>query len=55
MPPYTYKKSKSLLVSIHTTPEALRAMVPNPLKANSENLLWVYIGLFNIVEPIQYC
>ena len=54
MPPYTYKNSKSLLISIHTTPEVLRAMLPNPLKANSESLLWVYIGLFNIVEPIQF-
>ncbi len=54
MPPYTYKNAKLLVVSIRTSPETLRALVPEPLEVNSENLLRVYIGLLNIVEPLQF-
>lgn len=53
MPPYAYKNTKALLISIRTTPDTLRALVPEPLEVNSEHLLQVYIGLFNIVEPLQ--
>ncbi len=53
MPPYTYTNAKTLVVSIRTTPETLRALVPEPLEVNSESLLRVYIGLFNVVQPLQ--
>lgn len=49
--PYRFEKNEWLLVDIKTTPEILRALVPEPLKPNPENLIMLYIGRFNIVEP----
>ncbi len=49
--PYRFEKNEWLLVDIKTTPEILRALVPAPLKPNPDNLIMLYIGRFNIVEP----
>lgn len=49
--PYRFEKNEWLLVDIKTTPEILRALVPEPLKPNPENIISLYIGRFNIVEP----
>ena len=49
--PYSYEKNECLIVDIKTTPEILRALVPEPLKPNPENIITLYIGRLNIVEP----
>ena len=36
---YRYEKNEWLLVDIKTTPEILRALVPEPLKPNPENII----------------
>ncbi|ARN74122.1 hypothetical protein BST96_08300 [Oceanicoccus sagamiensis] len=39
-------------MTIRTSPEVLRALVPEPMVPNPENTLVVYIGMLNIAEPI---
>jgi acetoacetate decarboxylase len=49
--PYKLEKNELLLVDIKSTPEALRALVPEPLKLNPGNNIRLYVGKLNIVEP----
>ena len=49
--PYIYEKNEMLFVDIKTTPEILRALVPEPLKPNPENIITLYVGRLHLVEP----
>lgn len=49
--PYKLEKNEMLLVDFKSTTEALRALVPEPLKPNLGNYIRLYIGRLNIVEP----
>ncbi|MFN2264446.1 MAG: acetoacetate decarboxylase family protein [Anaerolineales bacterium] len=53
-PPYVYKANKSINILFKTTSETLRALVPAPLVPNSDSLLFIYIGQFNVFEPIRF-
>ncbi len=52
VPPYQYRNNEMFTMTIRTTPEVLRALVPEPMVPNADNKLVVYIGMLNIAEPI---
>ena len=52
MPPFTYEGSKMLTITFKTSPEVLRAMVPEPLTPNSAGVIVVYVGNFHVTQPI---
>lgn len=53
MPPLTYENNRTLAIEIKTTPEVLRALVPEPLFVNPDGRLIIYVANFNIVAPCQ--
>jgi acetoacetate decarboxylase len=53
-PPYKYQGNRSINILFKTTPETLRALVPTPLVANPDSLLFIYIAQFNVVAPIPF-
>jgi len=56
MPPLIYANNQMLSVTFKTPPNVLRALVPEPLVVNADNLMTIYIGKLNIIdpEPISY-
>ncbi len=54
MPPLTYEGNRMLTIQFRTSPEVLRALVPEPLVVNPDNLMKVYVAAFNIVDPVPY-
>jgi acetoacetate decarboxylase len=50
-PPYYYQGNRTISILFRTTPEILRELVPAPLVANPDGLIFVYISQFNIVAP----
>ena len=52
-PPYIYKDNHSINIVFRTTPEALQARVPSPLIPNPGNFAFVYVGEFNVFDPIR--
>ncbi|KPK59064.1 MAG: hypothetical protein AMS21_10200 [Gemmatimonas sp. SG8_38_2] len=52
MPPFTYEGSRVVSVDFRTTPEVLRALVPEPLVPNAANELSVAIVHHHIVAPL---
>jgi acetoacetate decarboxylase len=57
MPPYQYRDNEMFTLKVETDAEYLRALVPEPMQVNSENLLVLYIGSLHVAEPkaIDYC
>ena len=53
MPPYTYHGSRSVGVIFATTPEALRAMVPEPLEPNERGIAYLIVAEQRVVKPIE--
>lgn len=53
MPPLTYENNRMLVIMIKTSPEVLRALVPEPLFVNPDGWLIIYVGELNIVSPCQ--
>jgi acetoacetate decarboxylase len=51
MPPFTYEYNQMLSIKIKTSPDVIRALVPEPLVVNPDSLMTVYIGTLNIVDP----
>jgi acetoacetate decarboxylase len=51
MPPLTYENSQMLSITLRTSPDVLRALVPEPLVVNPHSLMRIYVGLLNIVDP----
>ena len=52
--PYVYENNELLFVNITTEAETLRALVPEPLIPNNNNIIQLYIGTFNAVKPDKF-
>lgn len=50
-PPFRYEGSRFISITFRTSPEVIRALVPPPLVADSNNIMSILIGLQKIVEP----
>lgn len=57
MPPFTYENNRMLFITFRTSPEVIRTLVPEPLAVNSDSLMSLYVGAFNLVAPekMSYC
>ncbi|HEX9023756.1 MAG TPA: acetoacetate decarboxylase family protein [Geobacteraceae bacterium] len=51
MPPYSYEDNRMLAVIIRTSPDLLRELVPEPLVANPDGQMIIYVGALNVVSP----
>lgn len=51
-PPVQFRDNKIISILFKTTPEVLQALVPEPLVPNPGNLMFIYVGELNIVDPI---
>lgn len=51
-PPFTYKDNRMLYASFRTTAEILKRLVPEPLVPNPDNVMTLYVGKLNIIDPI---
>jgi acetoacetate decarboxylase len=49
--PYKFQGSQLVSIIFQTSPEVLRALVPEPLVPNPENLMTITLGLQKVVEP----
>ena len=52
--PYIYEKNEILVVDIKSTHEILRALVPEPLIPNTENIIKLYIANLSLVKPANF-
>jgi acetoacetate decarboxylase len=57
MPPFTFENNQMLYITFKTSPDVLRALVPEPLVVNPDSLMTIYVGMLNSVDPeqISYC
>lgn len=53
MPPYQYRDNEMFTLKLKTDPDYLRALVPEPLVVNTENILALYVGMLHVTEPTQ--
>ena len=53
MPPYQYRNNEMFTLKIETDPAYLRALVPEPMVVNTENILAIYVGMLHVTEPTQ--
>jgi acetoacetate decarboxylase len=53
MPPFTYENNRTLAITFKTSPDVLRALVPEPLVVNADNLMTIYVGELHVVDPKQ--
>jgi len=53
MPPYTFENNQMLYITFKTSPDVLRALVPEPLVVNPDSLMTIYVGMLNSVDPEQ--
>lgn len=51
MPPFTYENNRMLGIIIRTSQDVLRELVPEPLVANPDGQMVIYIGALNVVSP----
>lgn len=51
MPPFTYENNQMVSITFMTSPDVLRALVPEPLVVNPDSLMTIYVGTLNIVDP----
>jgi acetoacetate decarboxylase len=51
-PPVQFRDNKIISVLFKTTPEVLKALVPEPLVPNPGNLMFIYVGELNIDDPV---
>jgi acetoacetate decarboxylase len=51
MPPFTYENNQMLYITFKTSPDVLRALVPEPLVVNPDSLMTIYVGMLNVVDP----
>jgi acetoacetate decarboxylase len=50
-PPFIYKDNRILSILFKTKPEVLQKLVPQPLIPNTDNLIFVYVGILNVGDP----
>jgi acetoacetate decarboxylase len=53
MPPYQYRNNEMFTLKVETDPAYLRALVPQPMVVNTDNILVIYIGMLHVTEPAQ--
>jgi acetoacetate decarboxylase len=53
MPPYQYRNNEMFTLKVETDPAYLRALVPQPMEVNAENILVIYVGMLHVTEPTQ--
>ncbi|MFT4520604.1 MAG: acetoacetate decarboxylase [Halioglobus sp.] len=51
VPPYQYRNNEMFTLKVETQADYLRALVPEPMQPNAENILVIYIGSMNVTEP----
>jgi acetoacetate decarboxylase len=54
MPPMTYKNNRMLFITFKTSPDLLRALVPEPLAVNPAGLVTIYVGALNVADPVHF-
>jgi acetoacetate decarboxylase len=52
-PPFTYEGSRFLSITFKTSPDVLRAMVPEPLTPNPDNLMSILVADHHIAQPAE--
>lgn len=50
-PPFTYEGSRLLSITFKTSPEILRAMVPEPLTPNPDSVMSILVADHHITQP----
>jgi acetoacetate decarboxylase len=53
LPPYTYEGNRMLIVIARTSPDVLRALVPEPLIVNPAGQVFLYVGDLHVVAPAR--
>lgn len=53
-PPYSYKDNLGINILFKTAPETLHEFVPPPLLPNPDNLVFLYVGDFNVDSPVKF-
>jgi len=53
MPPFTFRNNQMLYITFKTSPDVLRALVPEPLVVNPDSLMTIYVGALNSIDPEQ--
>jgi acetoacetate decarboxylase len=53
LPPFTFENNQMLYITFRTSPDVLRALVPEPLVVSPDSLMTIYVGMLNIVDPEQ--
>jgi acetoacetate decarboxylase len=53
MPPLAYENNRMLGIRIRTSQDVLRELVPEPLIANPDGQMIIYIGDLNVVSPAR--
>jgi len=53
LPPFTYENNRMLGIIIRTSQDVLRELVPEPLVANPDGQMIIYIGDLNVVSPVH--
>ncbi len=52
-PPFTYRGSQSLAMTVSTDPDAIKSLVPPPLKPFPEGVMSVVVGVQKLVVPLE--
>ena len=53
MPPLTYENNRMLAIMFRTSQDVLSDLVPEPLVANPDGQMIIYIGALNVVSPVR--
>jgi acetoacetate decarboxylase len=53
MPPFTYENNRTLAIIFRTSQDVLGDLVPEPLVANPDGQMVIYIAALNVVSPAR--
>lgn len=53
VPPYQYRDNEMFTLKVEVDPDYLRALVPEPMQVNADNIMVIYVGWLHVVEPKQ--
>jgi acetoacetate decarboxylase len=51
LPPYQYRDNQMLTLKVEVAEDYLRALVPEPMIVNKDNILVIYIGWLHVIQP----
>jgi acetoacetate decarboxylase len=51
VPPYQYRDNEMFTLKVEVDPAYLRALVPEPLVVNEDNIMVIYIGWLHVTQP----